>query len=246
MQIIATAITKGGTGKTTTAAALAQAATADGKKVLCIDLDPQGNLSAIIGADPNGPGSYDLLHGAKPGDVIQATEQGLDAITASPDLATEKTTPSSAMRLQAALKPLKKGYDLIFIDTPPLTSELTFNALQAATDLIIPLETDSNALQGLYQINDIARHFQQSNKALKVRGTVLVRYDPRSKINRILRDAIEKAGEEIKAPLLTEIRAGIAIREAQAQRLSLYEYAPKSKPAQDYLKLYSIITGGLK
>ena len=246
MQIITTAITKGGTGKTTTAAAIAQAATADGKKVLCIDLDPQMNFSAIIGADPTRPGSFDLLHGKRAADVIQRTGQGLDAITGSPDLATEKTTPASAMRLQTAIKPIKKGYDLIIIDTPPLTSELTFNALQACTDLIIPLETDNNALQGLYQITDIARHIQQTNKALKIRGTVLTRYDPRSKINRVLRDAIERTGEEIKAPLLAEIRAGIAIREAQAQRLSLYEYAPKSKPALDYLKLYSIITGGQK
>lgn len=241
MHIIATAIVKGGTGKTTTAAALAQAAIKDGKKVLCIDLDPQGNYSAIIGADPNRAGSYNLLHGAAPAGVIQTTKQGLDAITASPDLSTERTTPASAKRLQAAIEPLKGRYDLIVIDTPPLTTELTFNALQAATDLLIPLETDSGAIQGLYQINDIARHFQQSNPDLRIRGTVLTRYDPRSKINRYLRDAIAETGEQIGTPLLAEIRAGIAVREAQALKLSLYEYAPKSKPAQDYLRLYNMI-----
>ena len=241
MQIITTAVIKGGTGKTTTAAALAQAAAAAGKKVLAVDLDPQANLSLFIGADQNQAGAYQLLHGADPAQIIQKTAQGIDTIAASPDLATERTTAASAKRLQQALEPVKRKYSLIVIDTPPHMGELTFNALQAATDLIIPLETDSGAIQGLYQITDIAKHFQQSNPALKIRGTVLTRYDPRSKINRYLKDAIAETGEQIGTPLLAEIRAGIAVREAQALKLSLYEYAPKSKPAQDYLKLYSMI-----
>ena len=149
MQILTTAVIKGGTGKTTTAAALAQAAAAAGKKVLAIDLDPQANFTFFIGADQNTPGSYQLLHGAEPGQLIQQTEQGIAAIAASPDLATERTTPASAKRLQQAIEPLKGKFDLIIIDTPPQMGELTFNALQAATGLIIPLETDSapNAAQ---------------------------------------------------------------------------------------------------
>ena len=148
-QIITAAVIKGGTGKTTTAAALAQAAAAAGKKVLAIDLDPQANLSFFIGADQNAPGSYQLLHGAEAAQLIQDTEQGIQAIAASPDLATERTTPASAKRLQEAIEPVKKDYDLIIIDTPPQMGELTFNALQASTGLIIPLETDNSSLQGL-------------------------------------------------------------------------------------------------
>lgn len=241
MQIITTAVIKGGTGKTTTAAALAQAAAAAGKKVLAIDLDPQANLSFFIGADQNSGGSYELLHDADPAQLIQLTEQGIDAIAASPDLATERTTPASAKRLQTAIEPLKKGYDLIIIDTPPQMGELTFNALQAATGLIIPLETDNSSLQGLYQIADIAHQMQRSNPHLSIIGVILTRYDSRPKLNRYLQEVIAEKAQEIGAPFLMGIRPGIAIREAQAMQQSLFDYAPRSKPAQDYKTLYEMI-----
>lgn len=241
MQIITTAVIKGGTGKTTTAAALAQAAAAAGKKVLCIDMDPQANLSFFIGADQNRAGSYQLLHGSDPGQLIQKTEQGLDAITASPDLSQEQTTTASARRLQEALEPLKKRYDFIFIDTPPQMGELTFNALQASTGLIIPLETDNSSLQGLYQITDIAHQMQKSNPALSIIGTILTRYDARPNLNRYLQEVIASKGKEIGAPFLMGIRPGIAIREAQAMQQSLFVYAPKCKPAQDYKELFKKI-----
>lgn len=244
MQIVAVAVIKGGTGKTTTAAALAQAATAAGKKVLAIDLDPQANLSFFIGADQNRPGSYDLLNGGDPAELIQQTPQGMDAITGSPDLATERTTPGSANRLREALEPIKRNYDLIILDTPPQMGELTFNALQAATALLIPLETDSSSLQGLYQITDIAHQMQRSNPALTVAGVILTRYDSRPRLNRYLRDTIAAQAQEAGAPFLMGIRPGIAIREAQALQRSLYEYAPNSNPAQDYKTLFEIIQEG--
>lgn len=241
MQILTTAVIKGGTGKTTTAAALAQAAAAAGKKVLAIDLDPQANFTFFIGADQNTPGSYQLLHGAEPGQLIQQTAQGIAAIAASPDLATERTTPASAKRLQQAIEPLKGEFDLIIIDTPPQMGELTFNALQAATGLIIPLETDNSSLQGLYQITDIAHQMQRSNPALSIIGVILTRYDNRPKLNRYLRDVIADKGQEIGAPFLMGIRPGIAIREAQAMQQSIFDYAARSKPAQDYKTLYEMI-----
>lgn len=241
MQILTTAVIKGGTGKTTTAAALAQAAAAAGKEVLAIDLDPQANFTFFIGADQNTPGSYQLLHGAEPGQLIQQTAQGIAAIAASPDLATERTTPASAKRLQQAIEPLKGEFDLIIIDTPPQMGELTFNALQAATGLIIPLETDNSSLQGLYQITDIAHQMQRSNPALSIIGVILTRYDNRPKLNRYLRDVIADKGQEIGAPFLMGIRPGIAIREAQAMQQSIFDYAARSKPAQDYKTLYEMI-----
>lgn len=241
MQIITTAVIKGGTGKTTTAAALAQAARAAGKRVLCIDLDPQGNLSFSIGADQNSPGAYQLLNGTPAGQLIQTTEQGIDTIPASPDLATEKTAPGSAQRLQEALQPIKKKYHYIIIDTPPQMGELTYNALQASTGLLIPLETDNSSLQGLYQITDIAHQMQRSNPALTIKGVILTRYDSRPKINRYLQEVIAEKGQEVGAPYLMGIRPGIAIREAQALQKSLFDYAPKSKPAEDYRTLYNII-----
>lgn len=242
--IITAAVIKGGTGKTTTCAALAQAAADAGKKVLAVDLDPQANFTFAIGADQNRPGGYQLLNGTPAAQLVQETEQGIHAIAASTDLATVKTTPASAKRLQRALEPLRGHYDLIIIDTPPQMGELTYNALQAATGLIIPLETDTNSLQGLYHITDIAQQMQQSNPALSIIGVILTRYDNRPKINRYIKGVIEEKGQEIGAPYLMEIRNGVAIREAAAMQQSLYEYAPHSKPAVDYKKLYKTIMEG--
>ena len=243
-QIITTAVIKGGTGKSTTAAALAQAAAAAGQRVLAIDIDPQSNLTFFLAADQNMPGTYQLLHGTLAANVVQHSPQGLDVIAGSPDLATEKTTPASAKRLQKAIEPLKKDYDWIFIDTPPTMGELLYNALQAATGLLIPLEADTNALEGLYQIAEIARQMQHSNPALQILGTVLTRFDARPKINRALQEAIATAGAELEAPLLGIIRPGTAIKEAQTLQLNLFEHAPRSNPAQDYQKIYKIIQEG--
>ena len=241
MQIITTAVQKGGTGKTTTAAALAQAAAFEGQRVLCVDLDPQANYTFVLSADQNAPGSYQMLHGAPAAELIQTTPQGLDVIPASPDLATEQTKPNSARRLADALEPVKHEYDFIFIDTAPTFGELTFNALRASTGLIIPLETDTNSLQGLYNVVDIARQMQGHNDALQILGTVLTRYDKRSNLNKHLKAVIEENGREAGAPLLGTIRAGVAIREAQALQRNLYEYAPKSNPARDYMAIYKAI-----
>lgn len=241
MQIITTAVIKGGTGKSTTTAALAQAATASGYSALIIDLDPQANVSFFIGANLASPGSYQLLTGEYALNLIQNTAQNIDIIPASPDLATIKTSSGSAKRLKTALEPIKAKYDFIFIDTPPQMGELTFNALQASTGLIVPLETDNSSLQGLYQITDIAYKMRQTNHALSFMGAVLTRYDSRPKINRYLYNAIHEQAQKIGVPLLGTIRPGVAIREAQAMQQSIYEYAPKSKPAQDYKKLFERI-----
>ena len=125
MQIITVAVIKGGTGKTTTAAALAQAAAKAGQRVLAIDLDPQANLTFFLGADQNSGGSYQLLQGADPAQLIQDTAQGISVISGSPDLATERTKPGSAKRLQDALQAVRKDFDFIFVDTPPQMGELT-------------------------------------------------------------------------------------------------------------------------
>lgn len=241
MQIVTFSTIKGGTGKSTSCAALAQAAVKEGKRVLCIDTDPQGNLSFFIGADPTQPGTYHLLHGVPAKEAIQTTEQGIDILASSPDLATEETSRGSATRLQKAIEPIKKKYDYIFIDTPPTMGEMVYNALQASTGLIIPLETDNSSLQGLYQITDIADQMRQSNPKLKIKGIVLTRYDSRPKLNRYLQEVIQEKGQELHAPLLMAIRPGIAIREAQSLQVSLYDYAPNSKPAEDYITLFKML-----
>lgn len=241
MHIITTAIIKGGTGKTTTTAALAQAAAADGMKVLCIDLDAQANLSLSLAANVNAPGSLELLEGADPGKVIQTTEQKLDVIPASPNLAALTSKTGSARRLQKALLPIKENYDLIFIDTPPQIGEVTFNALQASTDLITTVYSDNFSLQGLYQITDIAEQIKRTNTELSMIGAIITNYNGRLKINKMMREVIEQRCREMNISFLGTVRGGVAIMEAQALRLPLYEYAPKSNPAQDYLEIYNAL-----
>lgn len=242
MRILSVAIIKGGTGKTATAAAMAQAAAACGEKVLAIDLDPQANLTFSLGADQNKPGADSLFSGSAAAAVTQRTAQGIDVIAGSLDLATVRTAAGSALRLSRAIEGLP--YGLVVIDTPPTIGEMTYNALQASTDLLIPLEADTNSLQGLFHIAGIASKIMESNRALRIAGTVLTRYDPRPKLNRHIRAAIEEQAAEAGIPYLAEIRAGISVREAAALQVSLFDYAPHTKPAEDYMRLYKKIMEG--
>lgn len=232
---------KGGTGKTTTAAALAQAAAYQGKSVLALDLDPQANLTYCLAADETQPGSYDLLRGADPADIVQTTAQGIDIISASPDLQTETTGAGTARRLQRALKPVKDQYDLIIIDTPATAGELQYNALQAADRLIIPLWADAYNIQSLRQITATAAQILDSNPNLKIAGVILTQYDPRPVMSRQLRDMLQQITTAQGIPFLGTVRKGVAIQEAAALQRSLYKYAPKSKPAADYMSIYNAL-----
>lgn len=233
---------KGGTGKTTTAAALAQAAAYKGKRALAVDLDPQGNLTFALAADARAAGAYELLHGAAAADVIQHTAQGLDVITASRGLQAEKSWAGSARRLAEALEPIRRKYSFIVIDTPATAGELQYNALQAADRLIIPLETDAYNAQSLYQIAETAEQIRQTNPRLKISGVILTKYDGRATLSRLLCARLEETAAALHIPFLGTVRKAIAIPEAAAFQQSLFEYAPKSKPAADYLRIYETIT----
>lgn len=242
--ILTIANQKGGSGKSTTAAALAQAASYRGRRCLALDLDPQGNLSFFLKADATRAGSFELLQGEPA--TIQATESGPDVITASWDLQTITSSRGSARRLSAALEPLKGLYELIVIDTPPTAGELQYNALMASDNLIIPLAADIVGLQGLYQMADTARQIQRSNNALALTGYILTRHGSRSTLARQLTDTIKERATALGIPFLAAIREAVAIREAQTLQQSLYSYAPRSKPAQDYLELFDrLAEGGL-
>ena len=244
MQILAIANQKGGCGKSTTATALAEAAAARGLRVLAVDIDPQANLSFFTGADANQPGAFDLLEQGRPAAaLIQRTAGGLDVIPAALELQTITTGKGSARRLAAALAPIRRQYDLIIIDTSTAPGEARLNALMAATQLVIPLEADIGGLQGLYQIYDEARQVQQANPALTICGYILTKYDRRSTLARTMADRIQAAAEEMDRPSLGAIRAAVAIREAQSFQISLYDHAPKSYPAQDYMRVLDNLTG---
>lgn len=238
-QIITTAEIKGGTGKTTTAASIAQAAAIEGKKVLIIDLDAQANITSLFGADVNHPGTFELLQGAPVLDTIQATAQGLDIIAGAPGLYYAELQQITA--LADAIEPIITKYDLIIIDTPPALNALTFNAMQASTGLIIALEADIGSADGMLLTLEHARKVKESNPKLKILGAVVTRYDNRSNLNRRLRQLVEDAATAAKCKYLGEIRQGVAIKEAAAYGKNLFEYAPNSKPAADYMQIYKMI-----
>lgn len=242
--ILAIANQKGGTAKSTTAAALAQAAAHKGRRVLAVDLDPQGNLSYFLAADVNRPGAFEVLDGQPAAEAIQAAAGGLDVIPASWNLQTISSSRGSARRLKAALEPIAGGYDLIVIDTPPTAGELQYNALMATDSLIIPLQADIVGLQGLYQMADTARQIQQSNPNLTITGYILTRSGGRSTLARQMAEIIQARAQEMGIPFLSAIREAVAIREAQTLQRSLYEYAPRSKPAADYMELFTLLTAG--
>lgn len=237
-KIITTAIIKGGTGKTSTAVSLAQAGAKKKKKVLCIDLDPQGTMTSFLNGEIETEGSYELLHGEDARELIQHTAQGIDVISGSPALATEVTSSGSIHRLKTALESVIEAYDYIIIDTPPIIGEVTYNAINTADIVLVPLNADAPSLQGLYFMTDLVKKIdEKKDKPTKV-YSIVTSYDSRPKLRRFYRDGIEERGEREGVKFLGEVRPGIALGEAQAFKESLFDYAPKSKPALDYMELF--------
>lgn len=241
MKTLAVTIQKGGTGKTTTAAALAQAAAYRGQKVLAVDLDPQGNFSFALAADQSKPGAVEFLQGAPAAQTIQTTPQGIDIIAAGRDLAALTSTKGSARRLQKALQKIQAEYDIAIIDTPTKAGELQYNALQAATQILIPLQADIYNMQSFFQTVDTARAFMESNPGLSIAGILFTRYKSRITIVKQMRATIEQYAASLNIDCLGAIREGIAVQEAAFLQQSLFTYAPKANPSQDYLKVYDAL-----
>ena len=237
--VLTVANQKGGVAKTTTAAAIASGARAAGLRVLAVDLDPQANLTFTMGGDLDAEGVGELLRGeCKASEAIQATEQG-DLMAAGYELSGYVLDEKQGFRrLRNALNPIRKKYDLVVIDTPPALGVLLANALVASDEVLIPTTADITALQGLTRLTGFIQSAQRENKGLKYAGVVFTRWSGRTIQDREMREVVEGGCEKLGVPVCrTAIREAVAAREAQSYRESIHEYAPKSKPAQDYRAL---------
>lgn len=233
---------KGGTGKTTTTEAINDGLRARGERVLCVDLDPQTNLTAAMSADRSKPTAYDMLMGeSSAADAIQTTERG-DIISGDRSLALIHGSPR---QLTDALEGIKSRYDYIVLDCPPSMGTLSINALTAADEAIIPVTADAYSLQALGNVRATIQTVQErSNPALKISGLLITRYIGRTIINRDLSAIIEDTAAKLNtAAYKTKIRECTAIRYAQANRQGIFEYSPRSNAAQDYAAFLDELTG---
>ena len=250
MRVFSISSQKGGTGKTSTVAALATGATHRGLRTLCIDLDPQGSLTTVLRGRPDEGNSYQLLKGQM---VKPQTETGVDTyiIPASLELAgldaELANKPGRDNYLRNALEAYKGEFDVVFIDTAPTLGTLLINALTASTDVIIPVQADMFASQSLYQLKGTIDQVRQyCNPDLQVCGVLFTRYSARTTLAKTMWEKTFNLAEEklgyhcFRYP----IREGVAVKEAQTLRVPLIRYSPKSNPCQDYEKVLDEIIGG--
>ena len=231
---------KGGVGKTSTAHALATGLTMRGYSTLVVDADQQGTLSYIMQAS-TGSGLYEAMKGAAAADCIQHTPQG-DILASTPALVgadVEFTQTGREYVLRDVLEPLTGDYSHIIIDSPPTLGIMTVNALTASTDIIIPMGADIFSLQGLGQLYDtIGKVKKYCNHQLKIAGLLITRYTRRAVLTRDLTEVIGGKAQQIGANIFdAKIREGIAVKEAQTMRTSLFASHPKANPTADYRAL---------
>lgn len=248
-KIISVATQKGGVCKTTTTSALVAGYKKKGRKVLAVDMDPQGNLSFSLGADiENSATIYHVLKGElRPQFAVQHT-QIADIIPSNillSGIELEFTDRGREFLLKRALEPLTEIYDYIFIDTPPGLGILTVNALSASDYVILPMLADIFSLQGIAQLFETVEHVRLAcNPSLSIAGILLTKYNPRARLAREVHGTAELISENLGIPLFRSyIRNCISLSEAQSLQENILDYAPKSTGVNDYLSLIQELSG---
>lgn len=243
-RILCIANQKGGVGKTTTAVNLAAAVAMEGKRTLLLDLDPQASASSGVGVrlGPDEPGTYEVILGLR--SVAEVVRPGgverLDLVAARGDLVGAEIElvplPERETRLRRALMAVRDNYDFIFIDCPPSLGLLTLNGLTAADGVLVPLQCEYYALEGLtalLQTIDLTR--SQLNPNLRVEGVVLTMFDGRNSLShQVAAEVRQHLPNELFA---TVIPRNVRLSESPSHGLPAVLYDPASKGAQAYRAL---------
>ena len=241
-KIVSISNQKGGVGKTTTAVNLCASLAVAEKRTLLVDLDPQGNASSGVGVSPQKATSYEfMLGGASYGECIHNTHiPFLDVLPtdrrlsgAEVELVAEDNREGY---LKKALEPLRGRYEFIIIDTPPSLGMLTLNALTASDSVLIPIQCEYYALEGLSQLLSTVQLVQRSlNPALRLEGVLLTMFDRRLKLsNQVAEEAIDFFGETVYE---TKIPRNVRLSEAPSFGKPILLYDVECVGAKSYLEL---------
>ena len=242
-RVIAVANQKGGVGKTTTAINLSACLAEKGQKVLAIDMDPQGNMTSGLGIDKDEveKNIYDLMIGQVGVEEVLQKEaiENLDVIPTSIDLSAAEIeligVDDKEFIIKNAVAPIKDNYDYIIIDCPPSLGLLSLNALTASDTLIVPLQCEYYALEGLSQLLGTVRTVKQHyNEHLELEGVLYTMYDTRLKLNSQVIDEVNQYFPN-KA-YKTTIPRSVKLAEAPSFGKPIFYYEKYSKPAFAYKK----------
>jgi len=243
-RVFAIANQKGGVGKTTTAINLAASLAANDFRVLVIDSDPQGNATTGLGItkDPNRPSLYHVLLGDTPASqAVVATEMdGLFLISADKNLIGSNLElvdiPNREFRLRERIAEIREDYRFILIDCPPALDLLTLNALIAADSVLVPIQCEFFALEGVSELMDTIDRIRDSfEHPLTIEGILLTMFDDRTNLTRqVAADLKEFFGDEV---FKTVIPRSIKLAEAPSFGKTILSYDPRSRGAESYIKL---------